>query len=580
MNSLPLVNLPIVQSGNSVSNQNQSSISQDEAFSSILEQIVSEATQNETNVAQSSQTNVQAPTSKSQLQSGNESSDQSVSGQMQPSVVPISVSNQMPIINLPVQILALQGSNSSQDQISTQSSLKEQTNASINTLTQPNTQILGPLQDVQLVSIQPPNILLTNQSKDLGNLINNDNMPASVPVSESTVINQLLSNVLNSPPVSNSQINSVATNSQSNSNVSSTLQTSNQTPFLLDTQLNIFQAQSAPQSTPVQAANSTLSNQLAQNNIVPNFSYIQTLQTPGSMSQDNSGANAATLNTLSNLSQNLETISNKSSSILQLMPNLQVVINQSNLPNSVTGPLLSSQNLNQEAFIYQNQVAAQNISNNITSQILSNLSIPSSVNSQISAANILSRQIISNFNQTNSLSNSPDSKLTSTNEAILSGLPNVSISNSSNMVMPNQGISYHSISLDAYQKIQNMMQDLRFNSPKDIEFLLEPPDLGKVKLNVSLDKATNSVNMTFFVVDDLAKHAILSNMQDFRQILQSNGFATNNVNVYVNSDQKGQGFSQDFSHVIYPLDNNNNVSLDTALITGIQSLKSGVDIRV
>ncbi|HEM55365.1 MAG TPA: hypothetical protein ENO30_01235 [Thermodesulfobium narugense] len=406
------------------------------------------------------------------------------------------------------------------------------------------------------------------------------------PLQDAQIIPLQLADILNSSPVLSSQASNGAINIQNNSNVLSIIQTNTQSPFLLESQLTVPQAQSTSQSTLIQTANLTPSSQLAQNSIPFNLNSIQALQSSTNISQDNSGENDTTLinssslNTLSNLSQNLQTISDKSFSTSQLALNSQVVINQPNLSSSITGTLTSSQNLNQQAFNYQNQSVAQNISNTITSQILSNLSIPSSVNSQITVANLLSGQIASGFNQANYLSNSSENKLTDANEAISSNLLGPQLSIINNIVTPNQSMSYHSISLDAYQKIQNMMQDLRFNSPKDIEFLLEPPDLGKVKLNVSLDRATNSVNMTFFVVDDLAKHAILSNMQDFRQILQSNGFAPNNVNVYINSDQKDQGFNQNFSHVIYPLNNNNNVSLDTALITGIQSLKDGVDIRV
>ncbi|AWB11107.1 hook-length control protein FliK [Thermodesulfobium acidiphilum] len=549
MNSSPLANLPILQSGNSVPNPNQSSISQDEVFSSILEQLVSEFAQNEVNTAQSSQINIQTTNPKSQLQPGSESSDQSVSGQIQSSLVLIQMPNQMPVINLSGQIPVVLGLNLSQDQNSAQSALKDQTNKSNPTLTQPDIQILGPLQDAQIIPLQ-------------------------------------LADILNSSPVLSSQASNGAINIQNNSNVLSTIQTNTQSPFLLESQLTVPQAQSTSQSTLIQTANLTPSSQLAQNSTPFNLNSIQALQSSTNISQDNSGENDTTLinssslNTLSNLSQNLQTISDKSFSTSQLALNSQVFINQPNLSSSITGTLTSSQNLNQQAFNYQNQSVAQNISNTITSQILSNLSIPSSVNSQITVANLLSGQIASGFNQANSLSNSSENKLTDANEAISSNLLGPQLSIINNIVTPNQSMSYHSISLDAYQKIQNMMQDLRFNSPKDIEFLLEPPDLGKVKLNVSLDRATNSVNMTFFVVDDLAKHAILSNMQDFRQILQSNGFAPNNVNVYINSDQKDQGFNQNFSHVIYPLNNNNNVSLDTALITGIQSLKDGVDIRV
>ncbi|PMP85701.1 MAG: hypothetical protein C0174_03555, partial [Thermodesulfobium narugense] len=162
MNSSPLANLPILQSGNSVPNPNQSSISQDEVFSSILEQLVSEFAQNEVNTAQSSQINIQTTNPKSQLQPGSESSDQSVSGQIQSSLVLIQMPNQMPVINLSGQIPVVLGLNLSQDQISAQSALKDQTNKSNPTLTQPDIQILGPLQDAQMPN-QMPVINLSGQ---------------------------------------------------------------------------------------------------------------------------------------------------------------------------------------------------------------------------------------------------------------------------------------------------------------------------------------------------------------------------------------------------------------------------------
>ena len=561
MNSLPLINLPISQSSGSMSNPNQVPGSQDEAFSSLLEQIVSEATQVESNIVQGSQTNLSSSTA-SKSQSQTTTNDQGSAIQAQPLPVPVYVSNQIPILNIPVQTPISTQINSTSSQPQSQNIASDQSAINPSPISQTIAQTLAPLQDIQLISIQATQLPVLTQNAQLTNLTGTNLSTNSS--SEGNLVDQVMSNILNLNANSSAQTPISTIGSQTNANPST------------QTTSNVSQSQPSAQGL-TDNLGILSANQSNQNIAGSIANLLTTSQNVSNISQNSSQTNAnSSAQTTS--SQNPQPVLGQLTSAPQVTMNSQNINQSIVLPTSTTNTLISSQfQGNQQIFLPQNQIIAQNISNNITSQILSNLQSPSA-NSQLITSQALSGQIVSNFDQTNSQS----SGKTSSNgeEAVFSGLGTANLSNSSALIMPNQSISYHSLSIDAYQKVQNMMQDLRSGTPKDVEFLLEPPDLGKVKLNVSLDKATNAVNMTFFVADDVAKHAILSNIQDFRQILQSNGFTANNVNVYVGSDQKGQGFSQSFSRSIYPTSTSNSTSFDSAILSGIQSLKSGVDVRV
>ena len=574
MNSLPLISLPISQSNGSKSNPNQVSGSQDEAFSSLLEQIVSETTQVDSNILQGSQTNSGSTVSKPQSQAT--TNDQGSLSEAQSSSVPVSVSNQIPILSIAVQIPVSTQINSSSSQPQSQTVGNNQGVINSSSVSQTSAQTLAPLQDTQLISIQATQLPVLTQNAQLTNLTN-ANLSTSSP-SEGNLVDQAMLNIfnLNSNPSGQTAISTIGP--QTNS-ASSTITPSSQNSQPINSQIA---SASQPQSS-TQGLTDNLgilsANQLNQNIAASNVNLLTTSQV----------AQGASQNSQTNATPPSQTTSSQDSQPVlgQLTSSPQLTINSQNINQSVILPTYTSNSListplqsSQQIFVPQNQIIAQNISNNITSQILSNLQSPS-VNTQLITAQALSGQIVSGFDQTNSQSPGSSGKTSSNGEeAVFSGLGTATLSNSSSLIMPNQSISYHSLSIDAYQKVQNMVQDLRSGTPKDVEFLLEPPDLGKVKLNVSLDKSTNAVNMTFFVADDVAKHAIMSNIQDFRQILQSNGFTANNVNVYVGSDQKGQGFNQSFNHSIYPVSGSNSTSFDSAIISGIQSLKSGVDVRV
>jgi hypothetical protein len=561
LNSLPLINLPISQSSGSKSSPNQVPGSQDEAFSSLLEQIVSEATQVESNIAQGSQNNLSGSNA-SKSQSQTTTNDQGSASQAQPLPVPVYVSNQIPILNIPVQTPISTQINSTSSQPQSQNIASDQSAINPSPISQTSAQTLAPLQDIQLISIQATQLPVLTQSAQLTNLTGTNLSTNSS--SEGNLVDQAMSNILNLNVNSSAQTPISTIGSQTNANPST------------QTTSNVSQSQPSAQGL-TDNLGILSANQSNQNIAGSIANLLTTSQNVSNISQNSSQTNANP-STQTTSSQNPQPVLGQLTSVPQVTMNSQNINQSIVLPTSTTNTLISSQfQGNQQIFLPQNQIIAQNISNNITSQILSNLQSPSA-NSQLIISQALSGQIVSNFDQTNSQS----SGKTSSNgeEAVFSGLGTATLSNSSALIMPNQSISYHSLSIDAYQKVQNMMQDLRSGTPKDVEFLLEPPDLGKVKLNVSLDKATNAVNMTFFVADDVAKHAILSNIQDFRQILQSNGFTANNVNVYVGSDQKGQGFSQSFSRSIYPTSTSNSTSFDSTILSGIQSLKSGVDVRV
>jgi hypothetical protein len=561
LNSLPLINLPISQSSGSKSSPNQVPGSQDEAFSSLLEQIVSEATQVESNIAQGSQNNLSGSNA-SKSQSQTTTNDQGSASQAQPLPVPVYVSNQIPILNIPVQTPISTQINSTSSQPQSQNIASDQSAINPSPISQTSAQTLAPLQDIQLISIQATQLPVLTQNAQLTNLTGTNLSTNSS--SEGNLVDQAMSNILNLNVNSSAQTPISTIGSQTNANPST------------QTTSNVSQSQPSAQGL-TDNLGILSANQSNQNIAGSIANLLTTSQNVSNISQNSSQTNA-NQSTQTTSSQNPQPVLGQLTSVPQVTMNSQNINQSIVLPTSTTNTLISSQfQGNQQIFLPQNQIIAQNISNNITSQILSNLQSPSA-NSQLIISQALSGQIVSNFDQTNSQS----SGKTSSNgeEAVFSGLGTATLSNSSALIMPNQSISYHSLSIDAYQKVQNMMQDLRSGTPKDVEFLLEPPDLGKVKLNVSLDKATNAVNMTFFVADDVAKHAILSNIQDFRQILQSNGFTANNVNVYVGSDQKGQGFSQSFSRSIYPTSTSNSTSFDSAILSGIQSLKSGVDVRV
>jgi hypothetical protein len=570
VNSVPLINLPISQSGNSVPNPNQAVGLQDEGFSLLLEQLVNEVSQIEANLGQTSQPSSQTLASKSQLQSDNNNNNQSISSQETALSAPTLISNQMPPINL--QALQTQpplAKNLSSSQFPTQSQddLMPQSNINIPIVVQTSSQTLASLQNAQSISAESFYTPIITQGQITSSFINNNSDSVTDSSSEENLIDEILSNPLNLTSVKSSNFTQATSE-----NVVSSVSQANipQTQVLTTALLN----QSDPS---VNIANSN--DKLDQGSILSDLSSQSPLQKLTNILGSNPETNTLPSNTPSNPTLNLQ-ISFTKSIDPQFMTKPEASVNQSISTNFMSNnPILFQNASNQQGVGLQNQIVAQDVLNNLTSQIFGNTAQPT-FSSQVATNNALSYQIISNLNQTNSLSSSFNNKTSNSNEAVLSGLSGIPVPSNSVLLIPNQGISYHSISIDAYQKIQNMMQDLRFNSPKDIEFLLEPPDLGKVKLNVSLDKATNAVNMTFFVVDELAKHAILSNMQDFRQILHANGFETNNVNVFVDSEQRGQGFNQGFNHVTYSSNNNDSTSLDTALITGLQSLKSGVDVIV
>ncbi|MGC8483571.1 MAG: flagellar hook-length control protein FliK [Thermodesulfobium sp.] len=574
MNSLPLISLPISQSSGSKSNPNQVSGSQDEAFSSLLEQIVSEATQVESNIVQGSQVNLGSTASKSQSQAT--TNDQGSPSEAQSSSVPVSVSNQIPILNIAVQIPVSTQINSSSSQPQSQTVGNNQSAINPSSVSQTNAQTLAPLQDTQLISIQATQLPVLTQNAQLTNLTNT-NLSTSPP-SEGNLVDQAMLNIFNLNSNSSGQAPISTIGPQTNS-APSTITPSNQNSQPINSQVaSISQPQSSTQGL-TDNLGILSANQLNQNIAASNVNLLTTSQVVQGASQ-NSQTNAIPSNQTTSIQSSQPVLG-------QLTSSSQPTLNSQNINQSIILPTYASNSLissslqeSQQIFVPQNQIIAQNISNNITSQILSNLQSPS-VNTQLITAQALSGQIVSGFDQTNPQSSGSSGKTSSNGEeAVFSGLGTATLSNSSSLITPNQSISYHSLSIDAYQKVQNMVQDLRSGTPKDVEFLLEPPDLGKVKLNVSLDKSTNAVNMTFFVADDVAKHAIMSNIQDFRQILQSNGFTANNVNVYVGSDQKGQGFNQSFNQSIYPASGSNSTSFDSAIISGIQSLKSGVDVRV
>ncbi len=635
MNSLPLISLPISQSNGSKSNPNQVSGSQDEAFSSLLEQIVSETTQVDSNILQGSQTNSGSTVSKPQSQAT--TNDQGSLSEAQSSSVPVSVSNQIPILSIAVQIPVSTQINSSSSQPQSQTVGNNQGVINSSSVSQTSAQTLAPLQDTQLISIQATQLPVLTQNAQLTNLTN-ANLSTSSP-SEGNLVDQAMLNIfnLNSNPSGQTAISTIGpqTNSASstitpssqnsqpiNSQIASASQPQSSTQGLTDN-LGILSANQLNQNIAASNVNLLTTSQVvqgapqnSQTNATPPSQTTSSANQPQSSTQgltDNLGilsanqlnqniaasnvnllttsqvAQGASQNSQTNATPPSQTTSSQDSQPVlgQLTSSPQLTINSQNINQSVILPTYTSNSListplqsSQQIFVPQNQIIAQNISNNITSQILSNLQSPS-VNTQLITAQALSGQIVSGFDQTNSQSPGSSGKTSSNGEeAVFSGLGTATLSNSSSLIMPNQSISYHSLSIDAYQKVQNMVQDLRSGTPKDVEFLLEPPDLGKVKLNVSLDKSTNAVNMTFFVADDVAKHDIMSNIQDFRKIIQTNGFKANNVNVYVGSDQKGQGFNQSFNHSIYPVSGSNSTSFDSAIISGIQSLKSGVDVRV